>query len=323
MSSNNFNISQLSKFLGMGLIALLSACDVLEQDATPDGSSIKIDGSKFYTLPNNSAYIDLYSLVKTQEKVQLKVVSQPSKGAISEMGKGVLKYSPNTSFTKGSDSFRFSVLTTDNKLLRTDSVVIVVEKDSTKLPCGIYTQSDYVDAPATGSITVNVLKNDILCDSAHIALEIYNPSAFPLHGSALVIGNKIKYTPNSSFKGTDQVFYKVKSTLDSSKYNIGIVFLASKDFTLRNDTFTIRKDTLGTNTLSLYVFKNDSLPYNGGTNYTSSVISQPHHGTTTIYGTSIVFYQLTSPPAVMTDSLTYQVCKGATCKTAKAYIKIY
>lgn len=323
MSSKNSKILLLAKLMGLLLITLLYACDVLEKDSSP-GKDIEIEGSQVYTLSNSSAYIDLYSLVKTQQKVQLKISSQPRNGVLTELGKGILQYSPNKNFLKGKDSFGFSILTLDNQLLRSDSVMIIVTNDSTQLPCGIYTHQDYVTDSIKGSVTIDVLKNDILCDSVYVKVEVYKPlsSSLPFYGTATVINRKIKYVPAANFVGEDQIIYKVTSTIDSSKFSFGRVRIATRQFNLNNDNYTFKKDTLITRTLMLYVYQNDALNFNGNSNYVASVISSPHHGSVSVNGMVSLNYVLTNVPAVLNDSLTYKVCKGAQCKTAKVYIKI-
>src|SRR5260370_124881 len=79
--------------------------------------NVKIETSRFYSLPNSPTYIDLNTLIKAQSQVQLRIVSQPRKGNLSELSKGVVQYFPNKDFTGGSDAFRFSVLSIDDKLL--------------------------------------------------------------------------------------------------------------------------------------------------------------------------------------------------------------
>ena len=318
MSSENPKIYLLAKLIGVLMITLLYACDVLEKDASPDWKDIQTEGSKVYTLSNSSAYIDLYSLVKTQQKVQLKIGAQPRRGVLTELGKGILQYSPDKNFVKGNDSFGFSILTLDNQLLRSDSVIIIVTSDSTQLPCGIYTQQDYVtDSVKNGSVTIDVLKNDILCDSFNIKVEVYKPlaSSLPLYGTATVINRKIKYVPAANFTGEDQIIYKVTSTIDSSKFSFGQVRIAARQFSLTSDHYTYKKDTLTTRALTLYVYQNDALNFNGNSSYVANVIAAPQHGSVSVNGMVSLNYVLTNAPTVLTDSLTYKVCRGTQCKT--------
>lgn len=316
--------------LAVLLLILCYGCDSLESDNLPD-DKIRIEGSKLYTLTNTSAYIDLRALVKTSETIQFKVVSPPRNGRLSEMDKGILQYSPYASFKKGKDYFLFSVLSRDNKVLHQDSVIIIVSSDTTSLPCGLYAVTDSINTSSNAGIIIDVLKNDFLCDSVHTQLQVYKPAAnaVPLYGSAVVVnGNKIKYTPNGAPSGPDYIFYKLSSTLDSGRYTFGKVVInyqpvVNVSFALNNDTYTFGKDSLAvSDTLRLAVFDNDYLP---GAGYLASIVSPPGKGTATVYpsnATGSIRYVITSALSVRTDSLTYQVCKGIQCKTARAYIKL-
>jgi hypothetical protein len=306
------------------------SCDVLEEDVKPAADKVITETPKFYSLPNAPTFINLNSLIKTQGQVQLRIISQPRKGNLSELSKGIVQYSPNKSFTKGNDAFRFSVLSTDDKLLMQDSVVIIVGSDISKLPCGFYTQSDSVVAPVTGSVIIDVLRNDILCDSVNIKLEVYKPApnAVPLFGTAIVVsGNKIQYTPGPTFHGVDYIFYKVTSTMDSSRHSYGKVSISGsglntgEQFTLGNDYYRFRIDSLASDTLRLSVFQNDVLV--NGIGFQSSIIATPRYGTATVNGLQFIKYVAAKPIATRTDSLTYRVCRGTDCKTARTYITFY
>jgi hypothetical protein len=55
-----------------------------------------------------------------------------------------------------------------------------------------------------GPVTVDVIANDYSC-SAALTVSI---NVAPEHGTATIVGNKIKYTPGASFAGYDNLLYK-------------------------------------------------------------------------------------------------------------------
>jgi len=310
-------------------LSLLYACDRLDQDVLPAGGSVISDNQEFFALAHSSATIDLRALLKTQQQVQIKIVTLPRKGDLLEMQMGVLQYLPNDNFTQGEDSFRYDVLDLNNMVLARDSVVIIVSNDGDALPCGLYAVTDSASVTAGHEVLINVLANDVLCDSINIKLEIYQPIGYAgqVRGDAAVMNDMtIRYRTTAGSSGVDYFFYKVTSVTDSSRYAVGRVSMRieepveNSDFTLLNDTYTFRQDSLASDTLRLYVFANDNLP---GTGYTASVVSEPQHALdVTMHNLISLEYVLGNAQPIFTDSLSYQVCRNSQCKTARVYVKI-
>src|SRR5687768_18207962 len=101
--------SLLTKAVLFSLPALFYACDPVDDDVTPGGPTVDVVGTEVIILSNGSAYIDLYSKIKTKGTVRFDIASQPRKGNLSEVGTGFLKYSPDEHFTHGRDAFAFSI----------------------------------------------------------------------------------------------------------------------------------------------------------------------------------------------------------------------
>jgi hypothetical protein len=311
-------------------LAFLNACDVVDPDVTPGGPRVDIVDKEIVILSNGSAYIDLYSKIKTQQDIRLDISSQPQKGALTELGTGFLRYSPNQHFVRGRDAFAFSIYDKNNQLLKRDSLVIIVEDDSTNLPCAMYPQDDYVYQISGGPVLVNVLINDIICgDSANLVVSIYQPgNGFPPHhGTATVLsGGVIQYTPGNSFGGSDEFIYRISVPGDTSTVGFGMVHIlprAQCDFYLNPDDYTFSRDTLQTDTVQLYVLNNDILCDSPGQDHSFSIVEQPLHGTAFYSSAAPIGYVFPgSGPAAFTDSLVYRVCIDQQCRIGRVKIKV-
>jgi hypothetical protein len=335
--------SLLTKAVLFSLPALFYACDPVDHDVTPGGPTVDLVGTEVIMLSNGSAYIDLYSKIKTNGTVRVDIASQPRKGDLSEVGTGFLKYSPDRYFTRGRDAFAFSIYDENNRLLKSDSLVIIVEDDSTNLPCGIYPQDDYV-YHVTGPVQINVRENDILCaDSMNLILEVYRPNnSFPPHaGTATVLSNNvIQYTPGSNFNGSDEFIYKVFSANDSSLVGFAVVHISSDtacNFVVNDDAYTFSVDSLSQydslsldsiryDSVRLYVLNNDILCDSMGTGHSFNIIQYPVHGTA-YYNNNDAFIGYTFPhngsSTSFTDSLVYRVCVDQGCKVGRVKINVH
>ncbi|HEY9009317.1 MAG TPA: Ig-like domain-containing protein [Ohtaekwangia sp.] len=310
------------------MVMILYSCDVLENDPSPSDTNVDISDQKVYVLPNGSAYIDLYSKVKTLGTVRLNVSGQPRHGNLTELSDGFLQYSPDHTFKTGSDAIAFSIYSTANEFIKLDSIVIIVENDTTQLPCGYYPRNDSV-FNVTGTVNIPVLQNDILCgDSSSLVLEVYKPAVGfpPYYGTATVTGNTIQYAPNGSFSGTDKIIYKVYSSTDTTKVGFGVVYISKEKpctVQLNSDLFNIPADTATADSIRLYVFRNDMLCQDTAY-YTFSISKAPVYGKATMQSGSRIDYKVTdSIPRPYTDSLRYKVCYGAQCKEAGVRINVH
>ena len=266
-------------------------------------------------------------MVKTSGKINLQISARPTKGQLSEPAAGLLRYSPSQNF-KGTDEFAFAIFNSKNEFIQSDTVIIIVDDDTTNLPCGVYPQDDWVNA--TGPlVSVDVLANDIFCgDSASFVVEIYRPStSFPPHrGSASVVNNRIVYTssvPNVS----DTIIYRVSKTSDTSLVGFATLYVnfgtqACESFT-RDDFYTIPSDSTLADSLNLFVLQNDQL-CNSPTIF--SLLTDPQHGEAypSVHNNEffVRYKRNLQDPRPLTDSLTYRVCIDQDCYNGRVRLKI-
>lgn len=311
-----------------------TACDTVKEDPDVLLPETAINGKEIYLSGNSASIIDINWRVVTNLPVTLSVTQPTTKGKLTELGVGLLRYAPNDRNASTRDAFEFTVYSESHEILRKDTVVIIVEPDSTKLPCGLYPKDDYVSNYKGGSpLTIDVLANDNLCgvDSLDLLLNVYyqeNTNSGPHHGTAAVVNNKILYTPGPSYTTGDTLIYRVQSRLSRTDVGFGYVYIGASTisppctFTLRADTIQINPDTLQADTVLLRVFNNDIL-CDSLFGYQLSIAKAPLYGQARL-GWEGVTYTPDELPAgtSRTDSLRYQLCRDAVCRQAKVVVKL-
>jgi hypothetical protein len=317
----------------IGALALcFTACDTLKEDPDVFISDTGLKNNDVIVPGNRASVIDLNGRIRANRPVTLTVTQPTSKGKLSSLGLGLLRYVPNNRSSYTRDAFEFTVYSESNEILARDTVVIVVEPDSTKLPCGLFPADDYVynfhgDQP----LTIDVLANDNLCgvDTLDYTLSVFwqGNNTGPRHGTADVVNNKIVYTAGASYTKVDTLLYKVQSR-DLTKIAFGYVYITSAKptptctFTLVGDTIQFNPDTLKADTVLLPVLNNDTL-CDSLYAYEISIAKPPLYGQARM-GWEGVTYTPDNLPAgtSRTDSLRYQLCRDAVCRQAKVVVKI-
>lgn len=318
----------------MSALALcFTACDTLKEDPDVLNPTTDLNGTEVYVSNNRASVIDLNEMIRTNLPVTLSVTQPTSKGKLSSLGLGLLRYAPDNRNASTRDTFEFTVYSESHEILAKDTVVIIVEPDSTKLPCGLYPADDYVyNFHGDHPLTIDVLANDKLCgiDTLDYQVSVFwqGNNTGPRHGSADVVNNKIIYTAGASYTKGDSLLYKIQSR-DMKKLSFGYVYISAAPkipactFKLLGDTLQINPDTLKADTVLLRVFTNDNLCDTTSYGYTLSIAKAPLYGQARI-GWDGVTYTPDNLPAgtSRTDSLRYQLCRDAVCRQAKVVIKV-
>jgi hypothetical protein len=313
-SSLRLLTSQLTKALLFSL--LLSGCDTFDSDV--EGPTVKVSDDEVFVLASGETVIDLKSLVAANFSGRLSVTALPTQGTLKNINDGLLRYTPWKTNARKRDSFELSMFGSNNNIVNKDTVYVNIETDSTQLPCNIYPTADYVNGPVAGaSITVDVLRNDILCGKS-VTVQVYQPASgsLPHHGVAKVSGNKVVYTPGASFIGQDTVIYKVINTQNPSSFTYGLVYINRDsicDFALADDfyqTDTVRHAA----TYFFDVFANDLL-CDSLADYSINVATSPTHGHVALSG-RVFSYTFDDPGTASSDYFIYAVNKGSVQHTA-------
>lgn len=71
------------------------SCDVLEPDADILSPDVKVSQDPIYVYSSNATFIDLASKIHANQPVRFKVTAPPVSGSLSDLGKGLLQYTPS------------------------------------------------------------------------------------------------------------------------------------------------------------------------------------------------------------------------------------
>jgi hypothetical protein len=316
-------IEILSTFFRLGLIiTFLASCDVLESDPDVLEPAVEITGEEVYVLSNGTSFIDLQSRVQSNLEARLAVTTSPSHGTLTDLGKGIIQYAPKAGNTRVKDGFEVTVFSTNNEILKKDTVVIIVENDSTKLPCSIYPVNDYVHN-VTSPVAIDVTANDIIC-SGDVIVSVYRPeNTFPpYYGTATVSGKKIVYTPGASFSGEDKLMYKLTAANDPKLSAYGMVYVSGDSSCMLrlNDDQLSFGGLLAGSTINLPVFGNDEIC--GALNlFQVNIKTNPLFGKAFVTSDEVYYVVPDSAGYALNDHFTYEVCLDAVCKTARVDMK--
>jgi hypothetical protein len=308
----------------ISLAIIVVSCDVLESDPDVLEPTTNINGREIYVLANSSSIVDLNAKLQTNIPVRIALTSEARYGKINDLGKGLLQYSPSVGNARARDGFEFTVYTLNNEVVKRDSVIIYIENDSTNLPCNIYPMPDYVYGVNHDPVTVDVTSNDIIC-GGNVVVSIYKPeNSFPPYfGQAEVIGNKIKYIPNSTFHSSDKIVYKISNSTDTSRAAYGIVYLTRDSvcsFRLGNDQY-ISNEYAVDSLITIPVFQNDSLCH-AINQYQVNLKVAPAHGQASPVSNGFNYKVPATVSFPFSDYFTYEVCIDASCRTARVDIKL-
>ena len=314
----------------IGLVAMtmsmffIGSCDRLDDDQLPDREITDFDSESFLAA-GSMAIIDISHGIKSGQTVNLNIAKPPGLGRLENFEGGLLKYLPNSSFSKGQDFFNVEIKSEKNELLAVKTVRITVSPDSTDLPCTLIAFADSAATTIGDPVLIDVLKNDWDCDAVPIDTTSLTLTSQPANGEATVVGGKVRYIPDASFSGVDEFVYSV-SAIDKEVVSHALVRVKVGDtvhcsVNLVNDRVALNH---GTDTLSIPALENDTLC--NLTIQSVSVSQQPQHGEATalqnVGGGWYFKYRLTQANASGTDQFTYRVCDGATCYEAVVFIDL-
>ncbi|HML74063.1 MAG TPA: Ig-like domain-containing protein [Anaerohalosphaeraceae bacterium] len=219
-------------------------------------------------------------------------VTQPGHGSATINGDGTITYTPASNFS-GTDTFTYTV---EDGHSSSDSAMVTITVDSTDNdPPAAF--DDAVSTADGAAITIDVLSNDT--DPDHDILSIYEVTQ-PSHGTAVIEGRLVVYTPDPGFTGTDTFTYTAQDTAGGfASAAVTVLVTAVNDPPIAyDDAVSTQEDTA----IVIDVLGNDTDPENDALSVKS--ITQPDHGTAAVnqYGT-VTFTP--NPNFNGTDTFTY------------------
>jgi hypothetical protein len=306
------------------LVCGLVSCDVLEPDADIITPTTEIVDKEIVVLANSPAFIDLNSKFETNIPAYAAVTSQPRLGKLKDFGNGIIQYTPAVGNSKGRDNFEFTLYTTNNEIIKRDTLTLIIENDSTGLPCGIYPKADYAYSAGTTPILIDVVANDIICGGP-VNVSIFQPNEKfpPQFGKAEITNKKIRYTPSIAFGGSDIIIYKLANATDTTRQAYGVVFVTADsvcNYRISDDHFVFKGQSLDS-TFTLPVFINDSL-CDMISQYQAYAKSLPVYGKVSTIAEGFAYIPPASPVFPFEDHFTYEVCKDGMCKSAKVNVTL-
>ncbi len=125
-------------------------------------------------------------------------VALAANGDLAQVNDGTVVYTPDADFT-GSDQFTIAVNVNGNAQLVTVNIEVIF----VPLP-NIYAFDDYAYTAIGQTVAIDVTLNDINTTLTNPVINDY-----PDHGTIVVSGGVITYTPDPNFEGVDQITYRV------------------------------------------------------------------------------------------------------------------
>ena len=141
------------------------------------------------------------------------IVNPANNGEAEANQNGQVIYTPNAGFT-GTDTFSYTLRDSNGATSNVATVTITVE--ASRGNTAPVANDDYVASVSGAAVSIPVLNNDSDSGSSLSGENIEIVSQSP-NGSAEVVGNSIRYTPNSAFTvGVDTVTYQVSDSEGAS-----------------------------------------------------------------------------------------------------------
>ncbi len=230
-----------------------------------------------------------------QGPISIESVSGAGHGqvVILDPATGEVSYLPESNY-HGPDSFTYTLNGGS-----TGTVSIIVSSVPDPPSAGV----DFASLNEDSSILVDVLANDSDADGDTLQAVI---TQGPSHGTAVVTGGKIQYTPQANFSGSDSLSYRAVDGSGLNGWaNVYLTVLPVNDppFAVA-DSRTVSEDI----TTTIVVTANDQDPDNDP--LTVSTYTNPAHGTVTLSGDRKSFNYRGSSNYNGPDSLSYSVTDG-------------
>jgi hypothetical protein len=325
------------------LALLLNGCDVLEEDQRANDGDVQLSDKALYISPDGPGIINLRSLIENGSTARISVSSQPIFGSLRSLGDDLLQYTPNAGVTEATDAFRVSIFGSNNIVLNEDTVTIIITRDSTSLPCGLYATTDYV-YNVSSSVDIPVLANDTSCNVATSQLIVSIPDlvidgvAVPksYFGSlALLPDGRIRYTPGPDFAGEDKFIYRVTKPANVPNHGDpelmahGFVYIQGvadcrDSLNLFDDLYSFGYDSIAQLSDSLYldVKANDILCDEAANDYVYTLTSFPQRGTAGYFNEGFMYTWPDSLYLGYEDRFRYKICVDGVCDEAEVIIKL-
>jgi hypothetical protein len=234
--------------------------NVLSNDSDPENQPLTLSSLNSVSTPNGATSVTT------------------NNGGTAAISSGKVLYTPKSGFF-GTDSFTYTIKDI-YQVTNTATVNVTVAPPPNQPPV---TSSDTATTPFKTAVTIDVLSNDNDPEGQALTLtQVTNPA--PTSGTVSINNNKVVYTPNSGFSGTDGLVYTVKDAQGAtSTGNVTVTVTPNGAPKAVNDKPTTPKDTA----VTIDVLANDSDPENQALTLTN--VDAPGDGTVSISNNKVLY----------------------------------
>jgi outer membrane protein OmpA-like peptidoglycan-associated protein len=282
-----------------------SDTDTTNVDDTPvavdDTTSVAEDGSVIVAVLGNDTGILDTPLTVT-------VTSPPLHGTATVNPDNTITYTPAANYN-GPDGFSYTVRDADN-----DTDIGAVAVTVTSVDDAPTAVNDAATVAEDGTVLVDVLANDTNLVDLPVAISAVST---PGHGTAVIVGGQVRYTPTANYNGPDSFTYTItdgNGTTATATVNVTVTSVDDAP-TAVNDTATVAEDGI----VLVDVLANDTnlvdLPV------AITAVSSPTHGAAVVVGGQVRY----TPAANYNgpDSFTYTITDGnGTTATATVTVTV-
>jgi hypothetical protein len=239
----------------------------------------------------------------------ISAVSTPDNGRTAVINNNQIEYTAAPGFV-GTETFTYTVSDGNGGSDTATVTMTIYLSHSNAAP------NAHNDSPETledSPIIIDVLDNDNDPDDDSLTILAIS---VPVHGTAVIQGSRIKYTPDPNFHGADSFTYTVG---DGEFTDVATVIITVVSV---NDLPQAASDSAATQagaSIVIKVLENDNDPVEGS-RLTITSVANPAHGTATTNGTTIIY----KPDAgfVGAETFTYTMSDGTDSVTGTVTVTI-
>lgn len=240
----------------------------LDDEATMDVNEISV----IVPILDNDYDMDGYI-----DNATVKIVDDPLHGKVCvDIVEGKVKYTRESHISSKEDTFTYKVSDAEGAPSNIATVTITFRPGQENTPPVANNDTASIECNEK-SIQIEVLTNDIDNEDGTPSLD--NITKPPEHGDALINGDKIQYTPEGGFSGTDYFVYQVIDTgglKDTAIVNVTVDPCQENNEPVAvNDTATMNESE---KSIVIKVLKNDYDPDGDIDNTTVKIVDDPIHG---------------------------------------------
>ena len=236
-------------------------------------------------------------------------------GSVALAADGSFTFTPNANANDGNTpgGFSFQYRASDGWTFSNVATVTISVSAVNDPPVAA---NDSATTPINTPVLIAVLTNDSDVDGDPLSIGAVSA---PSHGTAVTVGNQIRYTPNAGYLGTDSFTYEACDPAPLCDTATVQVFVNGSP-TAVDDNYTVQEDTVR-NVAAPGVLGNDTDP--NGDPLQAFVLVGPLHEASFTLNLDGSFSYRPLPNYDSTDQFTYRACDpGGECDSATVFLTI-